>query len=277
VWKAAWEGMDLSYPKRPIAFVLASTDHGTMILNRNDQHGDANNRYGVGIEILMTSAFCADEVALAIQLLQLRRGLYGDGVVAIDCGANIGVHSLDWGRQMTGWGSVIAIEAQERIYYALAGNIAINNSFNVQAIHAAVADQDGIMRIPEPNYHLQASFGSLELKPLAHPENIGQVIDYSEAGTKPVRAIKLDSLGLQRLDFLKIDVEGMEIDVLNGAVQLLRACRPVLMIEHHKTDAVRMTALLRELGYEIFNPGGMNLLAVHGEDPVRQQIVGGAT
>lgn len=92
-------------PKHPIAFVLASTAHGTLILNRNDEHGVGAIRYGVGIEILMNGAFCPDEVELALKLLELRRDIYGDGVVAIDCGANIGVHAIDWGRRMTGLGA----------------------------------------------------------------------------------------------------------------------------------------------------------------------------
>ena len=49
--------------------------------------------------------------------------MHGDGVVAVDGGANIGVHTIEWATAMTGWGSVIAIEPQERIYYALAGTL----------------------------------------------------------------------------------------------------------------------------------------------------------
>lgn len=253
--------------KRQIAFVLASTDHGTLILNRNDQHSVGSSRYGVGIEILTNSSFCPEEVDLALQLLDLRRTLFGDGVVAIDCGANVGVHAIDWGRCMTGWGRVIAIEAQERIYYALAGNVAINNCFNVQAIHAAATDADGTLRIPVPNYLEQASFGSLELKPLPRPENIGQNIDYRDEAMTPVRALRLDSLGLERLDLIKIDVEGMEIDVLRGAAETLEKHKPIMLIEHHKSDSAAMTQWLMDKGYRIYNPGGMNLLVVHRDDP----------
>ncbi len=259
--------------KHPIAFVLTSTDHGTMILNRNDEHGDATHRYGVGIEILMTGAFCPDEVDLALKLLDLRRDSHGDGVVAIDCGANIGVHAIDWGRRMSDWGRVIAIEAQERIYYALAGNIAINNCFNVSAIHAAATDTDGIMRIPTPNYLERASFGSLELKPLAHPEFIGQTIDYRDDVMTPVRAMRLDSLNLGRLDLIKIDVEGMEIDVLRGGAEALQKLKPIMLIEHHKSDSAAMSHMLRGWGYRIYNPGGMNLLAVHADDTANGHIV----
>ncbi len=262
----------MANPKRPIAFVLASTDHGMLILNRNDEHRVGAIRYGVGIEILMNGVFCPDEVELALKLLEIRRDVYGVGVVAIDCGANIGVHAIDWGRRMSGWGRVIAIEAQERIYYALAGNIAINNCFNVSALHAAATDADGEMRIPTPNYLERASFGSLELKPLARPENIGQAIDYRDEMMTTVRAIRLESLGLDRLDFIKIDVEGMEIDVLQGAAESLRKFKPIMLIEHHKTDAARMNRMLQDWGYKIYDPSGMNLLAVHADDGSSERI-----
>ena len=119
------------------------------------------------------------DVELALQLLEARRRIHGDGVVAIDGGANIGAHTIEWATAMTGWGSVIAIEAQERIYYALAGNIAINNAFNAIAMHAAISSEPGIMQIPTPDYFIPSSFGSLELKPRVDTEFIGQPIDYS--------------------------------------------------------------------------------------------------
>jgi FkbM family methyltransferase len=125
----------------------------------------------------------------------------------IDCGANIGVHTVECAIEMTGWGSVLAIEAQERVYYALAGNIALNNCFNARALHAAVAAQDGTMRVPVPDYLSPASFGSLELRPQTN-EFIGQKIDYSPGAMQEIRCLKLDSLALPRVDLVKIDVEG---------------------------------------------------------------------
>ncbi|MGP8124108.1 MAG: FkbM family methyltransferase, partial [Xanthobacteraceae bacterium] len=160
--------------RRKLAFVLASSNHGTMIVNRLDYRMiNAETGYGVGYQILETAEFDPTEVNLAVQLLSLRRLNHGDGVVAIDCGANIGVHTIEWAAAMTGWGTVLAIEAQERIYYALAGNIAINNCFNAFAINAAVSSEPGIMTIPNPNYLVPSSFGSLELRQRGNNEFIG--------------------------------------------------------------------------------------------------------
>src|SRR5215467_7471806 len=108
-------------PRRKIAFVLAASDHGTMIVNRFDYHMvDQRGGIGVGFQILETASFDASEVEFVLSLLGLRRRYYGDGVIALDCGANIGVHTVEWAKRMSGWGEVIAFEAQERVYYALA-------------------------------------------------------------------------------------------------------------------------------------------------------------
>src|SRR5215471_7306442 len=184
-------------PKRKIAFVLAASDHGTMIVNRFDYRMvDQRSGIGVGFQILEGSAFDPDEVDTALTLLGLRRQYFGDGVTALDCGANIGVHTVEWAKRMSGWGQVIAIEAQERIFYALAGNIAINNCFNARALHAAVAATTGTMKIPVPDYLMPGSFGSLELRAREGVEFIGQPIDYSEHNAATIRTVALDSLAL---------------------------------------------------------------------------------
>jgi FkbM family methyltransferase len=139
----------------------------------------------------------------------------GEGVLAIDCGANIGVHTIEMARFMYTWGHVVAFEAQEKIYYALCGNIALNNCLNVNALNSAVGEHCGQIDIPEPDYLRPGSFGSVELQQSASNEFIGQALDYQHR-TIRIDLVSLDSLGLQRIDFIKIDVEGMEEQVLRG-------------------------------------------------------------
>src|SRR6201996_1893455 len=151
-------------PPRKLAFIIAATEQGTLIVNRFDQvTTQPNEGYGVGRQLLENAAYDPDEVSLMLEVIELRRKCYGDGVVAVDCGANVGVHTIAWAKRMTGWGEVPAIEAQERIFYALTGNIAINNCFNARAINAAVTSQPGTMKMPVLDYQKPASFGSLEL------------------------------------------------------------------------------------------------------------------
>jgi len=251
---------------RKLAFVLAASNHGTMIVNRLDYRMvDAGGGIGVGHQILETAAFDPVEVELAVQLLEMHRQFQGDGAIAIDCGANIGVHTIEWATAMTGWGSVIAIEAQERIYYALAGNIAINNCFNAIAMHAAVSSESGVMKIPNPDYLVASSFGSLALRQNAGNEFIGQPIDYSEEKTVAIQKITLDSLQLARVDLIKIDIEGMELEALDGARQTIERCRPIMLIESIKAGGDRLRAWLNERGYQVID-AGINVLAIHNSD-----------
>lgn len=257
---------------RKLPFVLASTSHGAMIVSRLDHHADANGAvFGVGHQLLETSMFDGPEVATAVQLLGLRRRHHGDGVVAVDCGANIGVHTLEWAIAMTGWGEVIAVEAQERVFYALAGNIALNNCFNARAIHAAVSDRSGAMRMPRPDYMQASTLGSLELRAGPRTEFIGQAIDYSEAASAEVRTLALDDLGLSRIDFLKVDVEGMEIEALDGAKRLIEQHRPIVLAEFIKTGVQPLHAWLDARGYKVIQLG-LNLMGIHKDDPVNSQI-----
>jgi len=102
-------------PRRKIAFVLASTDHGTMIVNRFDYKMESNDRgFGVGFKILNESSYEFSEISIGSFVLDSRRKYFGDGVVAIDCGANIGTHTVDWARQMTGWASIMPLLATSR-------------------------------------------------------------------------------------------------------------------------------------------------------------------
>lgn len=242
-----------------------------MIVNRFDQHIVGNQGIGVGYQLLSKASYDPQEVSLLLKLLDLRRTHYGNGVVAVDCGANLGVHTVEWAKHMADWGVVLAFEAQERIYYALAGNLALNNCFNARAINAAVSRQSGTMKIPQPNYLQHASFGSIELTKREHGEFVGQPIDYSEDKMIEVRMVHLDSFNFPRLDLLKIDVEGMELEVLAGAARCIAETRPIVLVELVKTDANALRGWLENQGYSVY-PIGMNFIAIHKDDKCRDSI-----
>lgn len=256
--------------RRPAPWMLLSTGHGAMIVNRNDYRMTGENAgFGVGWQ-LMTSSWCEpEETEMLGHLLRLRRKHHGDGVFAVDCGANIGTVTVSMATACYGWGQVLAFEPQERVFYALAGNIALNNCLNARALYAAVGSADGELQVPVVDYLRPASFGSLEMRRREQTEDIGQPIRYDQ--TRPVRIVRLDSLHLGRVDLLKIDVEGMEFDVLAGADATIRERHPVMLIEHIKVDANQLVDLLREWGYEVL-PAGVNVLAVHTTDPVLVEL-----
>lgn len=246
---------------RPQAFVLVATDHGPMIVNRNDFHRlPDGGTYGVGWQLLTFSSYDPSEVAEVLEILRKRREKCGDGVMALDCGANIGVHTVEMAKYMTGWGEVFAFEAQSRLYYALCGNIALNNLENATAYWVALGKEPGTIDIPRPNYNKPASFGSLELKHNPNNEYIGQAISYNTKNCVRVNLNSLDSYSFNRLDFIKLDVEGMELDILEGAKKVIKQFRPHMLIEWIKTPRAELEKALTLLGYSFVERGG-NLLA----------------
>lgn len=256
---------------RPIAYIVASTDHGSLLVNRHDYKLTQNGGYGVGYQLLNTSSFDYQEVDIVLRLLASRRADFGDGVVTIDCGANIGVHTIEWAKLMYGWGEVLAFEAQERIFYALAGNITLNNCFNARAIWAAVGEEDGSIQVPMPDYFAPSSFGSLEIRQTEQTEFIGQKIDYSNDKTQATQLMAIDSLGLKRLDFIKIDIEGMEMEALKGAKNSISTLKPQLLIEKIKSNEQQILDFVQNLGYKTFQLG-INLLAIHESDPSASKL-----
>jgi hypothetical protein len=131
------------------------------------------------------------------------------------------------------------------------------------------------MRVPLPNYAAPGSFGSLELRQGKSNEFIGQRVDYADAALVDVRAVTVDSFALPRLDFLKVDVEGLEQDVLDGARESIARHHPMIMVEYIKAGPDRILATLDGMGYQAGHMG-INIVAVHRDDPSRGQVKFGA-
>jgi FkbM family methyltransferase len=253
---------------RPQAYTLVSTDHGSMIVNRFDYKMiDEAHGYGVGFQLLNTGQYDMQEINLAKFILNRRLQNYGPGVVAIDCGANIGVHTIEWAKMLHQQGTVIAFEPQEAVYYALCGNIALNNCFNVSAYNSAVSDKSDLMDMPKPNYFQPSTFGSMELKQKEGSEDIGQELKE----TTKVESVALSNLPLNRCDFIKIDVEGMEFEALDGAQGLIELCKPVMLIEFIKVDKDKLEKRLADSGYSAYQFGG-NFLAIHESDKMASDV-----
>jgi FkbM family methyltransferase len=249
------------------AFVLIATDHGPMLVNRFDHCAVPGAVWGVGHDLLSASSYEFDVINILTDLLNIRRQVHGDGVVVVDCGANVGAFTLSLARHVLGWGEVLAVEAQERIFYALAGNIVINNLFNARALWTALGEVSGAIEIPLIDYQKPASFGSLELIESRTNEDIGQKLDRSPGRGQVVAMSTIDELLLTRIDLIKIDVEGMELQVLRGGLTSLRRSRPMLLLEHGKTSLADLTLFLTQEHYGMIVVG-RNLVAVHYDDPV---------
>lgn len=255
-----------------IPFVLMSTASGPMIVNRLDQHAvDADSGFGVAWELLNHGTYSKDHGELLQSILLTRREFFGDGVMAVDCGAHIGMFTVHWARMMADWGHVIGIEAQERLFYALAGNLTLNNCLNAKALWAVVGGYHGMVRVPIPNYTIESSFASLEVQRRQHSQWIGQTISYSYEATQPVQQLTIDALKLERADLIKLDVEGMEVHALSGAAETISRCAPVFFIDTSKADLPTVLDRLGSMDYQCHELGS-RLLGIHRDDPTLRAL-----
>lgn len=264
---------EIGYNRRIAAFVLVASDQGTMIVNRFDYKmlGDKNkNGYGVGYALLTASTSEPGEIEALKTVLTLRCRFYGEGVRVLDIGANIGVHTICWAKHMIGWGTLLAVEPQEPLYYALCGNIVINNCVNAKARWAACGKTDGCIDIPQPDYTEPGTYGSLELRKADDNEDIGQQLDY-ENNLLTVPLLRVDTFNEPRVDFIKIDVENMEAEVLEGAEETIARCHPVLMVEVFKSTHQQVFEFLTRHEYHWFQIG-WSILAIHKDDQVLPHI-----
>lgn len=154
----------------------------------------------------------------------------------LDIGANIGVISqalLHEGYR------VHAFEPQPEVYKLLVENM---KAVGGQLVHSnfAVGAEPGIAKMPKVYYGGKGNFGGL---------GIG---DTSIYGSYDVEVVTLDSYHYNDVGFMKIDVEGYELEVLQGATETINRCRPIMYIEDDRgSKSAKLRAYIKELGYEI--------------------------
>jgi len=203
---------------------LVECRQGIMIYNRNDQYvGESLHRYG---------EFSPGEAELFRKILK-------PGMLVVEIGANIGAHTVELS-QLVGWrGTVVAFEPQRVVFQTLCANIALNNCANVYTFQSAVGDHVGTIKVPFLPPEQLNNFGGLSLRGV-------------EAG-EDVPLTTLDTLNLPTCHLLKIDVEGMEVEVLRGAAATIERCRPVIYAEDDRAErSAELVQLLADYRYNMF-------------------------
>jgi FkbM family methyltransferase len=175
------------------------------------------------------------------------------GMVFVDVGANDGYFTLFAARRVGPSGRVVAAEPSSRERAHLQRNLGRNGLDNVTVVPAAIGATSGLADL-----HLAHGVhaGHNTLGSFVHD-------DVVRASLERVPIEPLDSviarLGLGRVDFVKIDVEGAEARVIAGAMTVLTSMRPLLLLEVNDkalrdqgNSAASLVGSLRELEYEIF-------------------------
>ena len=207
--------------------LLKKCRYGLMIYNNKD--------IWVGRSLEKYGEFSESEV-------QVFRDTIKPGSVILDIGANIGCHTIAFSRLVGSTGLVFAYEPERTNFNTLAGNISINNVLNVYPFQKAIGSSSGFIAVPELDHERTVNWGGLSL-----------CDDYSSAPNYPIPLITVDEQKFIRLDFMKIDIEGMEISALEGAKKTINQFKPILYVEDDREEkSALLIEKLKSMDYVIY-------------------------
>jgi FkbM family methyltransferase len=202
----------------------------------------ASDSAGIGALLAYYGEYANHEVALL-------KALTKAGDTVIDVGANIGTHTIPLAKHVSPTGRLIAFEAQPVIAMLLQANLALNDTPWVEVRLAAAGAVPGRLSVPMVDYtHPGQNFGGVSL------------VGAQSEGAVPVE--RLDDLGASPA-VMKIDVEGMELEVLKGGAATITAFQPALYIENYpgpRNDQVLLW--LQDQGYRLF----WDVYSIHAAD-----------
>lgn len=161
----------------------------------------------------------------------LKNNVLKQGMVIMDIGANIGNHTVFFAKKCQA-AQVFSIEPQKDVFDILEKNVALNNLGSVCTTY---------------NFALGKSSGRADIVSRNRANCGGTKLAMSESGDIMISA--LDEMDLPHIDFMKIDVEGFEYDVLKGGEQLLKSMNPIFYIEIEDKNFNKVNALLNSYGY----------------------------
>jgi FkbM family methyltransferase len=200
---------------------------GLFLVNRNDVY--------IGKAIEIYGECCGIEGDFLTSLIK-------PGHTVIEVGANIGSHTVALSRRVGSTGSVFAYEPQRACFSLLQAQLALNQLHNVFAFNEGLGEFDSDLWMPPIDYSKQGNFGGISL------EQSG-----SENHEK-VRVRRIDDLFADAtVNLIKIDVEGMEEQVLKGAQLLIDREKPILYVENDRVEqSTQLISLIKKYGYRLW-------------------------
>ncbi len=235
----------LYYLKTPIRFINylrgsknnAKLYRGIIIQNEYGTFHTANDFYSI-----IGFSSNSEEV--------LRKRLILDEGIAIDVGANGGMYSIPLGKRLLNKGQVIAIEPEEENFNLLKENIKINGLTNIIPIKKACFSKSGSIE-----FYLDeiGTGGNSTIKKRSKSIKVD-----AETLDKIIKDLKLN-----RIDLIKIDVEGAEAEVLKGAIKTLKKFHPKIIFEAWNEDFLEhIKEIILPLRYKIEKITNENYIAV---------------
>lgn len=208
---------------------LAFTRHGPLIYNRHDAT--------VGKSLAELGEYSLSEVDVFKQAVR-------PGATVVEAGSHVGAHTIPLARLAGPTGTVHAFECQRLLFQSLSGNVALSSLTHVHCHHAAVGESVSVVQVPLLDFHRPNHFASLEL---------GVSVPAEQAAVERVPQVTIDSLKLARCNFLKLDINGMELAALRGSRETLSRLRPIVYVANDRQkNGPAVIEMLLALGYKLY-------------------------
>jgi len=171
--------------------------------------------------------------------------------VVIDVGANIGYFTIYASRKVGKDGLVIALEPMDEAYNCLMKNIRLNRLNNVKPFKLALWSSETTLRLYRTKGYFTSAISKVDVfKNLIQQKKLELIKEYE------IKAIKLDDLikniNLSKVDWIKIDVDGSEYEVILGSMNTLKRFKPKLITEIHDQEiGNKILKILKNLGYKV--------------------------
>jgi FkbM family methyltransferase len=187
--------------------------------------------------------------------LSILRPFISPGATVVDVGPNIGTHTLPFSRWVEN-GHVIAIEAQPAICEILRFNCRQNGCANVRVVNAICGEKRGHVEF-QSDYTSDENFGGISFAGARADTRfaVRRWLDrLRTSAVSSIPVVTLDDLCRgQTASFIKLDIEGMELEALRGGLRLITRCRPVVAFEQNNTARLSETHdYLIGIGYRMF-------------------------
>ena len=164
-----------------------------------------------------------------------------DGIF-VDIGANIGIYSCIMANHLGAKGSVIAFEPMPENLEQLMSNIALNQLKNIEVNELALSNRQEDFNLYVPLAHQQGATGCTQVW------NPG---DWVSVGSTNATTLDI-AFQKQRLDFIKIDTQGHEFEILQGAKSTIERFQPLILCEVFEENRTKVFDLMKSWNYAIF-------------------------
>jgi FkbM family methyltransferase len=195
------------------------------------------------------------------------QSLLRPGDVVVDAGANLGSYTIGFAEKVGMSGAVLAFEPFRWLHQLLTANIALNGLQNVWTFPAGLSDQTTRVEAYQPQLRFFSSPGGVRIMNQAHglkEQDLYQLYDM-DMPPEAVSLVKLDDIvfggsnvgimptpRVQDVRLIKIDVEGMEKEVVLGAAQVIQTYKPIIWTEnvaYYESGDTAFLSIVDQLGY----------------------------